>query len=224
MADTSPRWERLAWRAMQHADLMLRQLRQSLRLDLNPKRSVRLTEEQARCPHPRRDHRRGGNRYGSYTHCTKCQLRISFTSAEERDKMKLKNKTSTSTSTPPTTSRANPKAAPSGSKPTPPPATATPAQEELLSAVLKNQQRQTDIISNNLEQVVRQQQELTGALTLSMNHLLALATSSSSAPPAPDQATAAVAPAPAVPAPAAAIPEQIDLTMNGSDSDLEYVS
>ena len=45
MADTSPRWECLAWRAMQHADLMLRQWRQSLRLDLNPKRSVRLTED-----------------------------------------------------------------------------------------------------------------------------------------------------------------------------------
>ena len=211
---------------MQHADLMLRQWRQSLRLDLNPKRSVLLTEEQARCPHPRRDHRRGGNRYGSYTHCTKCQLRISFASAEERDKMKLKNKTSTSTSTPPTSSRANPKAAPSGSKPTPPPATATPAQEELLSAVLKNQQRQTEIISNNLEQVVRQQRELTGALMQSMNHLLAHGSGDEQFLCSPCAGSGDGGGRPGASGPGACGRDprkQIDLTMNDSDSDLEYV-
>lgn len=225
MTDTAPRWERLAWRALQHADLMLRQWRQSLRLDLNPKKHVTMTAEQARCPHPRRQHRRGGNRHGSYTHCSLCKLRLNFVSAAEREKQKT---SSTSTSTPPTSTRANPKAAPTPSapKPSPSPPSATPANEELLAAVLMNQQKQTEIISNSLQQVVRQQQELTGALMQSMGQLQAQLTqatggsSASHAAPTPP----AVQPDHAAAWPATG-PETVDLTMDDSDSDpdLEYV-
>jgi len=59
------RWERLVRRAFQHADLTPRQWRQSLRLDLRPKKTARVTEERARCPHPCRDQRHGGIDMGS---------------------------------------------------------------------------------------------------------------------------------------------------------------
>ena len=107
----------------------------------------------------------------------------------------------------------------------PSPPSATLANEELLTAVLKNQQKQTELISNSLQQVVRQQQELTGALTQSMGQLQAQmtqATSGSSASPAAPTPPA-VQPDPAGASTTRTGPEIVDLTMGDSDSDLEYV-
>ena len=77
-------WERVIWRAAQYVALTLRNIMVMMARDQlwparTPKHLRQLTLQQEMCPHPLSYVRPGGNGDASYTSCTRCGLRLSYT-------------------------------------------------------------------------------------------------------------------------------------------------
>ena len=220
------KWTRVVWRALQHIELTRREAMSAIRPQDSAGKS-KMTAAHASCPHPKSAHRNGGNKYASYTYCTRCGLRLKYLSAEARAAVKAKkdkgykkgellNINEKSASSSPSTATKQGKPAPTSS-------TIGHGQELLMSQILAAQQQQAEGLNQALMQMMNHQQELSGALMQSMNHLtMSIQATSSAASAGALPVNSEVAPDPPPPSAQPEVPvhvETVDLTMDDSDQE-----
>ena len=152
------RWQRVAWRALQHLITTRREIMMSIAATPKDNKNKKITQVQSERPHPKQQRRRGGNRYRRYTHCVKCGLRLQFTPANA------------AAAKPSPTATPCPKASaslPAGG------ASSSTSQldEQSINFIVKSQHEQTRLLSDGLRLMMDNQARMMGTMVESLDRL-----------------------------------------------------